>query len=98
MHSEPAVTTYLIAGPFDKALKEVREALVRGGLSILTELDISTRVKRELGIGFIRCQILLVDSPCLLLKAATLDGSAAALFPLHVAVSEHGAQVTDPLD
>jgi uncharacterized protein (DUF302 family) len=92
MYSEPAVTTYLIAGPFDKALKEIREALVRGGLSIVAELDVSTRVKRELGIGFIPCRILLVDSSCLLLEAATLDDSAAALFPLHLAVSDHGAQ------
>jgi uncharacterized protein (DUF302 family) len=91
MTGDPAVTTYSMAVPFDRAIKEIREALIRNGVSILTELDISTRLRRELGIGFTRCRILLVDSPYLLLEAATLDGSAATLFPLHIAVSDGGA-------
>jgi uncharacterized protein (DUF302 family) len=92
MTGEPAITTYLIPEPFDRALKAVREALARNNLSICTELDISARVKRELNMGFIPCRILLADSPYLLLEAAALDSSAAVLFPLHVVVSGRGPQ------
>ena len=92
MNSEPAVTTYLIPEPFERALKVVRDALVRGELSIAAELDVSARIKRELNIGFGPCRILLVDSPCLLLEACTLDRAAMALLPLHVVLCGRGPQ------
>jgi uncharacterized protein (DUF302 family) len=92
MNSEPAVTTYLIAEPFERALKAIREALARNDLSVATELDVAARVKRELNIGFTPCRILLVDCPFLLLEAATVDCAAAVLFPLHVVVSGRGPQ------
>jgi uncharacterized protein (DUF302 family) len=92
MNSEPTVTTYLISEPFDRALKAIREALAKNDLSVCAELDVSARVKRELSMGFTQCKILLVDSSCLLFEAATLDCSAAVLFPLHVVVTERGRQ------
>ena len=92
MHSEPAVTTYRISEPFDRALRAVREALARADLSIVAEVDVAARVKRELNLGFVPCRILLVDSPCLLLEAATLDRAAAALLPLHIVLSSCGAE------
>ena len=92
MNSEPAVTTYLISEPFERALKAIREVLARNDLSVCTELDVSARVKREVNMGFTPCRILLVDSTCLLVEAATLDCSAAVLFPLHLVVSGRGAQ------
>ena len=92
MHGEPAVTTYRISEPFDRAVRAVREALIRAGLNIVSEVDISARVKRELNLGFIPCRILLVDSPCLMLEAATLDRAAAVLMPLHIVLSAHGPE------
>ena len=92
MSSESAVTTYMISEPFERALKTVREALNRHDLSISSELDVSGRIRRELNIGFTPCRILLVDSPCLLIEAATLDCSAAVLFPLHVVLTSRGPQ------
>src|SRR5205823_4611129 len=61
-------------------------------LSIVTEVDVSARVKRELNLGFVPCRILLVDSPCLLLEAATLDRAAAALLPLHLVLTARGPE------
>ena len=92
MHSEPAVTTYRISEPFDRALRAVRDALIRAELNIVSEVDVSARVKRELNIGFVPCRILLVDSPCLLLEAATLDRAAVVLMPLHVVLSARGPE------
>jgi uncharacterized protein (DUF302 family) len=92
MHGEPAVTTYRISEPFDRALRAVREALTRADLSVVSEVDVSARVKRELNMGFVPCRILLVDSPCLLLEAAALDRAAAALMPLHLVISARGPE------
>ena len=90
--TDPAVTAYRISEPFDRALRAVREALARAELSVVTEVDVSARVKRELNLGFVPCRILLVDSPCLLLEAAALDRAAAALLPLHVVLSARGPE------
>ena len=92
MNSEPAVTAYLVPEPFDRALRVVRDALARNELNIAGELDVSARIKRELNIGFGPCRILLVDSPCLLFEACTLDRAAVALFPLHVVLCGRGPQ------
>ena len=92
MSSETAVTEYLISEPFDRGLKVVRESLVRSELRIAAELDISATIRRELSIALGPCRILLVDSPCLLLEACTLDRAAAALLPLHIVLCGRGPQ------
>lgn len=92
MSIEPAVVTYLISEPFERALKAVREALAHNDLTVANELDLGAKLKKELNIGIAPCRILLVDSACLLLEAATFDCGAAVLFPLHVVVSGHGPQ------
>ncbi|MDR3703106.1 MAG: DUF302 domain-containing protein [Candidatus Sulfopaludibacter sp.] len=87
MIHEAAVTVYTVADPFERALPAVREALAAGGLTISGEIDISERIRRQLGLDFGPCRILLVDSPYLLVEALALDRSAAALLPLHVVIS-----------
>jgi hypothetical protein len=84
--------TYLISQPFEKALKAVRETLARNEIDICMELDVTNLVERDLDIGFIPCRILLVESTCLLVEAATLDCSVAVLFPFHVEVTGRGPQ------
>jgi len=90
MSTEPAVATYVIAEPFERTVKTLREALARSGLNVAAELDVSVRIKHELNLGFTPCRILLVDSPYLLLEAVTVDCAAAVLFPLHIVVSGRG--------
>jgi uncharacterized protein (DUF302 family) len=92
VNSDPAVTTYVISEPFERALKAIREILARNDVTVAGELDVAARVKRELNIGFTPCRILLVDSPYLLLEAATFDCAGAVLFPLHLVVSGRGTQ------
>jgi uncharacterized protein (DUF302 family) len=88
------VTSYLIAEPFDKALRTVRETVAKTELQVVMELDVSARIKRELNIGFGACRVLLVDSPCLLVEAASLERCAVALLPLHVVVCGRGPQTS----
>jgi uncharacterized protein (DUF302 family) len=92
MHSEPAVAAYMISEPFNRALGTVREALSKTDLQVVTEVDVSARIKRQLDIGFGPCRVLLVDSPYLLLEAITLDRSAVALLPLHLVLCGRGPQ------
>ena len=85
------LTSYVIDAVFDQALASLREALTAAGLTISGEMDVADRIRRQLGLGFGPCRVLLVDSPYLLVEALALDRSAAALFPLHVVVFERGA-------
>ena len=92
MTSEPATTMYSLADHYERALKLVRAALVKEGLEVPLELDVSGRIRRELGIALAPCRVLCVDCPFLLLEAVTLDAAAAVFLPLHVVVSAHGSQ------
>lgn len=92
MNGEPAVTAYVIPEPFDRALRLVRDTLCSNELNVVAEVDVSARIKRELNIGFGPCRVLLVDSPCLLLEACTLDRAAAAFVPLHIVLCGRGPQ------
>ncbi len=87
MNHEPGVTAYAIARSFDVALSALREALNAAGLIVSGEMDVSGRIRRQLGLDFGPCRVLMVDSPYLLVEALALDRSAAVLLPLHVVVS-----------
>lgn len=85
---------YVVSRPFDKALKLIRQTLKAHGLSIVTEMDLSERISRELGVKLAAYRILFVDTPINLLKFTMLDGAAAAYLPLHVVVVAKG-ELTD---
>jgi uncharacterized protein (DUF302 family) len=95
MNHRPASTTYMIWEPFEQALPLLKEALLKDGLTISAELDISERIQQELGVRFDPCKVLYVDHPVLLLEAIEQDVSAAAFIPFHVVVcgSGHYTQV-----
>ena len=92
MESGSAPLTYLISGPFENALKSVRQVLAREDLRVPLELDVTARIRKELGVSLAPCRVLFVDCPVLLLDAATLDRSVAAILPLHVALAGYGPQ------
>lgn len=84
--------TYLIDMPYDKALKQLRVALKAEGLQIPVEMDVSDRIRHELGVDLRPCFVLCIDCPFLLLEAAIINTSAAALLPLQLVVAEAGLQ------
>ncbi len=86
MAEEHATSTYLIAEPFDRAVKLVRRALAGANLKLTGELNLSGRIQREL---------LIDTAPCLLLFACPATPAATSpttLTPLHIVVSGRGAQ------
>lgn len=91
-NGEPTAHTYVIPEPYERALKLLREALSKEGLGIPMELDISRRIRRELGVTLLPCKVLCVDSPMVLVEAMAIDTAGAIFLPLHLVVSGRGPQ------
>jgi uncharacterized protein (DUF302 family) len=87
MTKEPSLVTFAVAESHQTTLRMVRRALSRQGLRVSAELDVSTRIKQELGAGLAPCVALYVDDPALLLEAIVFHRGAALLIPLPVVVS-----------
>lgn len=81
--------------PYATGLRAVRQALVRQGLRTPLELDVTARIRHELGVGLAPCVVLYVDDPALLLEAVVFHRGAALLLPqpLVVAGNERGTKV-----
>ena len=92
MNGETAATTYSIPEPVEEALKVIREALARAGLSVVGELDISRRIQRSLGIGMAQCKVLYVCSKQSMPEAINVCAAVGIFLPLHVVVSARGEQ------
>jgi uncharacterized protein (DUF302 family) len=81
MEKRPPLLTFTIAEPYDVALRRVRTALARQGLRAPAELDITARIRQELGAGVAPCIVLYVDDPAVLLEAVVFYRGAALLIP-----------------
>ncbi len=59
------------------------------------ELDVTRRIKQELGAGLAPCVVLYVDDPALLLEAVVFHRGAGALIPAPVVVagSDHHTEI-----
>ncbi len=79
--------TFNICEPFPTALRMVRKALAQQGLRVPTELDVTARIRQEVGAGVARCTVLYVDDPVLLLEAIVFHRSAGLAIPQPLVVS-----------
>ena len=70
----------------------VRIALKRQGLRVPTELDITARIRQELGAGVAPCIALYVDDPAVLLEALVFNRGAALLIPQPLVVTGDNRQ------
>ncbi|HWR50632.1 MAG TPA: hypothetical protein VN428_05970 [Bryobacteraceae bacterium] len=82
-----STVTFSIAEPHHTALRIVRRALEQQGLRTPAELNITARIKQELGAGLAPCVVLYVDEATLLLEAVVFQRGAALLIPQPVVVS-----------
>ena len=92
MAGEAATVTYLIAEPFQQALRSLQMALTARHLSVAGTFDISAHLRRKLFIGTYPCMVLFVSPSRLPGTALDTDGRAAALAPFHIVVSNRGRQ------
>jgi uncharacterized protein (DUF302 family) len=92
MVSEPATITYVIAEPFEQALRSLRRILSARHLNVTGGLDVSARTQQKLLIGTTPCVVLFVSPSPPLEGALQTDRCAAALAPFHIVVSERGRE------
>lgn len=85
MHGAARTSTFTIPAPFEQALSTVKRALAEAGLEPVPVLNVSHLVGDRLGVVMPPCTVLLV-SP----RVSPSEECAAAVLPLHVAVSAHG--------
>lgn len=76
--------------PYESALRLVRTALSRHGLRTAAELDITTRIRRELGASVAPCVVLYVDDPAVLLEVIVFNRGAALAIPQPLLVTGSG--------
>jgi uncharacterized protein (DUF302 family) len=81
------LVAFSIREPYQIGLRLVRRALTQHGLLAPAELDVASRIKRELGAGVAPCTVLFVDDPALLLEGIVFHRAAALGIPQPVVVS-----------
>jgi uncharacterized protein (DUF302 family) len=86
----PPPLTFDIGEPHQVALRMVRRALAQQGLRVPAELDISARIRQELGAGVAPCTVLYVDNPALLLESIVFNRGTPLLIPQPIVVTGDG--------
>ena len=92
MTKGPPLLSFRIDEPYDVALRMVRIALARQGLRAPAELNITARIRQELGAGVAPCMVLYVDDPAVLLEAVVFIRGAALLIPQPLVITGDSRQ------
>jgi uncharacterized protein (DUF302 family) len=87
LNGSSPLMTFSIRKPYQTVLRLVREALAEHGLLVAAELDVTSRIKQELGAGMAPCTVLFVDDPALLLEGIVFHRGAPLWIPQRVAIS-----------
>jgi uncharacterized protein (DUF302 family) len=89
MVPDAGINIFSIQERYEDAVRSIRVAIERRRLRIISELDVSRRVEKTLGIRLLPCRILYVW-PGPALTTDVYPVTAVAL-PLHVVVASCGA-------
>jgi uncharacterized protein (DUF302 family) len=81
MTQDRSLRSFTIGERYDVAVRMVRIALAREGLRVPAELDVTARLRQELGAMVAPSLVLYVDDPTLLLEAVVFNGGAGLLIP-----------------
>ncbi|HYA73378.1 MAG TPA: DUF302 domain-containing protein [Roseiarcus sp.] len=85
----------VVEAGFDETLAKVVDALKQEGFGVLTEIDVSSTLKRKLGVDFRKYRILGACNPPLAHKALTAEDKIGVMLPCNVVVQEAGAGKTE---
>ena len=88
MWSESGTVTFSTAEPLADTLPALRAAFSGQGFRIVTEFDVSHRVKETLGITLPPCKILYLWPGTAIGEA--VSPATAVFLPLHIVVADHG--------
>ena len=74
---------------FEEAIPAVTEALKKEGFGILSQINITEKLREKLGVDFRKYVILGACNPPLAFKALQLEDKVGVMLPCNVIVQEH---------
>lgn len=84
--------TLVLTQPYNRARRRILAALRDQGLQLAFDFDVASGILRSAGVKLPKSSVLGVGCPYQFLEAFVADAAAAVFFPLHVVLSEHGAE------
>lgn len=80
--------TTTISATFESAIEQVKEALKREGMGVLTEIDVQAAFKKKLDKDFHRYTILGACQPTIAYEMLQADKYAGVFYPCNIVVQE----------
>ena len=77
--------------PFDKTITLVSEALNKEGFGILTQINLTQKLKEKLGVDFCNYVILGACNPSLAFKALQVEDKIGVMLPCSVIIQDKGS-------
>lgn len=77
-----------VTSTFEKTVQLTRSALEDQGFGVLTEIDVTTTLKKKLGIDYPKTVVLGACNPSLAHRALVADPNISTLLPCNVVVRE----------
>lgn len=82
------IETKLRGIDFDEAIQKVTEELKKEGFGVLTEIDLTTTLKKKLDVDFYNYRILGACNPPYAYKALQAENKIGTMLPCNVIVQE----------
>ena len=80
---------------FDEAVTRAKNALMKEGFGILTEIDVRETLKKKIGADFPDYRILGACNPALAYEALKLESKVGTMLPCNVVVRDAGNGQTE---
>lgn len=79
-----------LACGFDEAIERTTEALQRAGFGIITEIDVTSTLKKKIGADFRNYRILGACNPMIAHEALKIEDKIGTMLPCNVIVQDVG--------
>ena len=80
---------------FDEAVTRAKNALMKEGFGILTDIDVRETLKKKIGADFPAYRILGACNPALAYEALKLESKVGTMLPCNVVVRDAGNGQTE---
>ena len=77
-----------VAGNFGDVVQKTTEALKKEGFGVLTDIDVTSTLKKKLGVDFKKYRILGACNPPFAFKALQAEDKIGTMLPCNVIVQE----------
>jgi uncharacterized protein (DUF302 family) len=77
-----------VSGNFEDVVQKTTEALKKEGVGVLTDIDVTSTLKKKLGADFKKYRILAACNPSFAFKALQAEDKIGTMLPCNVIVQE----------